>query len=75
MIDSPIQDSDGSSIFEFPAYFDQLTQLRELYIYAPLAHFPMSICRLPNLRAFIFSDLSLGQMNGVVLQKIKSMPL
>jgi hypothetical protein len=49
-------DSDGSSIFEFPAHFDQLTQLRELYMYASLAYFPMSICRLPNLRAFVLSE-------------------
>lgn len=48
--------SDGSSSFEFPDHFDQLTQLRELYIYASLPHFPISICRLPNLRAFVLSE-------------------
>jgi hypothetical protein len=46
---------DGSSFVEFPADFDQLTQLRELYIYVSLTRFPTSICQLTSLRAFVLS--------------------
>jgi Leucine-rich repeat (LRR) protein len=38
-----------------PTNFGQMEQLRELYLYTSFTHFPLSICQLPSLRAFVLS--------------------